>query len=157
MSHSLGKLLPEKVSQDLDFNNRKRENSAILLLTVDPEGYPHVALLSPYQVVVSKTGSLYMAVHKGTRTQVSIEKGGTCTLVLQAAPGVFYMKFKTRAVRGWDQDVNEVLYFLDLRETLEDVSEMAPFISELRFEVKNISEKYQGGFEKIREYVLSHP
>ena len=156
MSTSYGDRLPQKAIDFLHFNNRSRKNSAIFLVTADPDGFPHVALLSPYQVVDGSDNELYLAVHKGTRSQQFLHTHMKGTLILQLQPAVEYLKISVHEASGWDSRNDEVLYRAVPTEVLEDYSDKAPFVSELLFGQKNIYEHYKAGFEKTAEYITSH-
>ena len=155
MSTSYGKRLPEKAVEFLHFNNRNRKNSAIFLVTTDQDGYPHVALLSPYQVVTTSEQELFLAVHKGTRSQHYLHTQMKGTIILQMQPAVEYLKISVREEQGWVSENEDVLYRAVPSEVLEDYSDKAPFISELLFDQKNIYEHYKAGFERTVEYMKS--
>ena len=155
MSTSHGNRLPEKVVDFLHFNNKIRKNSAIFLITSDQDGYPHVALLSPYQVVAGSEQELYIAVHKGTRSQQYLNIQMKGTLILQMQPAVEYLKISVHEEQGWVSRNDDVLYRAVPTEILEDYSDRAPFISELLFDQKNIYGHYKAGFERAVAYIIS--
>lgn len=156
MSTSLGNKLPDRLVKFLENENLKRKNSAIFLVTSDPEGYPHIALLSPYQVVIKDSRTLFIAVHKGTRSQKFLEHEGKATMIVQLQPAVEYIKFQIARADDWGSEKMDSLYVATPTEILEDYSDKAPFTSELEFDEKKIVDAYREGFHKMREYILKH-
>lgn len=156
MSTSYGNTLPGKFIEALGAENAERRNSAIFILSSDREGFPHVALLSPYQVVASGAGKLLIAVHEGTRTQQYLEDSMKATIIVQLEPAVEYVKCRLEKVHDWNPGTGEALYAASIHEVLEDYSDKAPFVSELLFDQNNIFTQYSAGFQNIRKYALSH-
>lgn len=155
MSVSLGKVLTSKALDLLHYDNTERRNSAILILTVDRGHFPHVALLSPYQVVAASPHRLYLAVHRGTHTHGLLGKEMRTTLVIQVEPAVEYIKCNLQAAKDWEHNTDD-LYLASPSDILEDYSEKAPFLSELRFDTKRIYDAYRTEFNDITSYIKSH-
>lgn len=153
MSTSLGNRLPDRLLNYLHWKNPERNNSAIFFLTVDQTGGPHVALLSPFQVVTVQPDLFLLAVHRGTQSQRFLEKEKRGTLIVQLQPAVLYVKFRTEEVTGWESIMDNVLYRAEPVETLEDSSEKVPFISELKFDSSEIIDIYTTAFREIVEYI----
>ncbi len=156
MSKSLGNSLPARMLDYLHVGNSQRDNTVIFLLTSDPSGFPHVALLSPFQVVTTSDSEFLLAVHKGTNSQHYLDEIRKATLIIQASPSVDYVKFQAERVEGWVSRKDEVLYRARPVDVLEDYSEMAPYVSQLKFDPKEILEDYSAGFEEIKGYITSH-
>ena len=155
MSKSLGKQLPPKVFDLLSYANKERKNLAIFLLVRDEEDYPHVALFSPFQVVASGPGTVYVGIHTGSRTQGFIKKWRKVTLVIQGEPEIYYVNCNASEVLDWSDPVDE-LYRLESTEALEDYSDTAPFTSELKFDAANVLPFYSEEFEYISKYAEEH-
>ena len=156
MSTSFGDKLTKRILDYLHFDKEKRDNTVIFLLTGDDDGFPHVALLSPFQVVTSGENEFFLTVYKGTRSQQFLHKNGRGTLILQADPALNYIKFKVREIDGWLSRRGELLYGATPTEVLEDYSDKAPYLSQLKFEPKEIVDDYSAGFQEIREYIMTH-
>lgn len=153
MSDSLGNRLPDRLLQTLHWENPERKNSAIFILTVDETDRPHVALLSPFQVVTVRPELFYLAVHRGTRSQQFLERQKKGTLIVQLQPAVQYIKFKVNEIPEWESIMDNVLYAAEPVEVLEDSSEKVPFISELKFDSSEIIEIYTTAFREIADYI----
>lgn len=153
MSDSLGNRLPDRLLKALHWENPERKNSAFFILTVDETGHPHVALLSPFQVVAASPDLFYLAIHRGTRSQKFLEDQKKGTLIVQLQPAVQYIKFKASVVPKWESIMDNVLYAAEPIEVLEDSSEKVPFISELKFDSSEIIDIYTTAFREIADYI----
>lgn len=156
MSTSFGNKLPPRVLNYLHFEKSVRDNTVIFMLTGDPNGFPHVAMLSPFQVVTAGEDEFFLAVHNGTKSQKYLHDSGKGTIILQADPAVDYIKFSIEEIDGWRSHKDEVLYRATPIEVLEDYSEKVPYPSQLKFDSKEILDDYKLGFEEIREYIRNH-
>lgn len=155
MSRSLGNSLPPELHGTLSHNNSSRQNLAIFLVVSDDDDYPHVALLSPYQVVASNPAEVYIGIHAGTRTEGFLQKRNKALLIIQAGPAVVYAKCVTSRIKDWE-DTKDALYSASFFDVLEDYSESAPFVSQLSFLEKNVMAYYSAEFGKLSKYVSSH-
>lgn len=156
MSTSFGNRLPQRIVNYLNVENESRDNTVIFFLTSDEEGLPHVALLSPFQVVVTGETEMFVSVHIGTKSQQNVQRDLKGTLILQADPAVNYIKFKAEFIEEWESKRNEVLYRIEPLEVLQDYSEKVPYLSQLKFDSTEIIEDYFAGFVEIRDYIKSH-
>ena len=156
MSKSLGRSLPPKLYEQLRHDNPKRQNTAIFLVVRDDDGFPHAALLSPYQVVAPGPGRVYVGIHGGSRTEGYLRKSSIATLIVQVEPAVYYIKCSATMAMEWEHPKDR-LYRLEVSNVLEDYSESAPFISELRFSERNVIAPYSEEFENIRRYASENP
>ncbi len=160
MSQNLGNRLPEKTFKSLKFTNESRKNSAIFLLTEDSESFPHVALLSAYQVVAVNRSKLLVAVHSTSRSCGFLATEGKGTLILQLEPAVQYVKcsFAESGDKGYSSgEHGEKLFVATPTEILEDYSDKAPFVSELRFDETNTFGPYSEGFGRLRKIAETDP
>lgn len=156
MSTSLGNFLPKRILDYLNYRNDRRDNSVIFILTTDENGFSHVAMLSPYQVVASSEKELYFTMYEGTKSQKYLQDAGRGTLIVQADPSVDYIKFQCVQIRGWKSRRDELLYKAAPIDVLEDYHEEVPYPSRLRFDTKTILQDYTLGFEEIRHYIANH-
>ncbi len=151
MSRSLGKELPDELYGYLEDKNPERENVAIFVVVRDDDDRPHVALLSPYQVVAPNRHRIYAAIHVGSRTENFMDKWKNVTLIFQLMPAVFYIKCRMEKVSEWEDPVDE-LYSAEIIDVLKDYSATAPFTSDLRFDPKVVRESYEEEFHLISKF-----
>lgn len=152
MSVPLGKRLPENVLEKLIFSREKRDNTAIFLLTVNNGDSPHVALLSPYQVVAQNHERLLLLVHRKSRSQVLLRSKGRCSLVIQDLPGVLYLDLNVKRDNSWDEE-EEALYSASITGISRDYSEKSPLISDIRFREDDVRDEYQKSFDRLVSHI----
>ena len=152
MSVSIGTRLPDNVVENLIFSKENRDNSVIFLLTVDQNEFPHVALLSPYQVVAQNHEKLFLLVYRKSRSQVLLRSRGRCTLILQDLPSVLYIVLNVKRVNSWEEN-DEALYSASIVDISRDYSEKSPLISDLRFQEENVKGHYQHSFGMLRAHI----
>lgn len=153
MSNPLGNLLTPEIMDRLGSQNTDRANSVIFLLTVDGGKFPHAAMLSPYQVVAAGPDRLLISIHRGTSSQRLLDSERRATLILQAEPRVFYVRIEISGEISWDMAEKLALYSAMPVEVLEDYSDAAPMVSELRFSAEKVGEPYQREFEEILKHI----
>jgi hypothetical protein len=97
MSRQLGNKLPESLLSLLDAHDlSSRAGKAILITTIDAQGWPHPALLSYGEVVAIDARRLRVATYRSSRTSENIRRSGHLTLCLIETGMAYYLK--TRAV-----------------------------------------------------------
>ncbi|HLH85501.1 MAG TPA: hypothetical protein VKU79_01385 [Thermoplasmataceae archaeon] len=144
MSKPLGSKLPGDIITLLSCNNDPKD-SVVALATADQAGFPHFALLSPYQVIAPGESTLYVAVYDGTASCSNLLRTSHGTLLLFHGGGAYYIKGSFVEHGKIESSANhtlEVVFRVQLREVLLDRSEIAPIISEPRFSVKNVRDAY---------------
>ncbi len=152
MSESVGTRLPESVMEKLLSSNENRENTVIFLLTVGNSEYPHVALLSPYQVVAHNHEKLFLLIYRKSRSQVLLRSKGRCTLIIQDLPATLYLELNVKRVNSWEDD-DQALYSASIVDISRDYAEKSPLTSELRFSEEKVKDTYQDSFKRIREHI----
>jgi hypothetical protein len=97
MSRELGNELPATLLSLLDGSDLPaRIGKAILITTVDAQGWAHPALLSYGEVVAIDARTLRLATYGGSRTTSNLRRSGRLTLCLIEAGMAYYVK--TRAL-----------------------------------------------------------
>lgn len=135
-----------------------RENCAIMLITSDESGYPNVALLSPYQVVAPSDKSVFVSIYSGSNSCKFLENEKKGTLVIQTIPGLTYLKCgfefigETFQITGSERKV----FVSDHFQSLIDVSDIAPFLQELRFEQSALKSTYKEEFKKLSRIAVDY-
>ncbi len=148
MSENLGKSLPNSIYSLLSKDNRNRENSVIFILTMDREGFPHVAMLSPYQICAAETNSFVFSIYSASSSCNNLKRDRRSTLIIQADEGVYYVKCETFPVDPNPEnriDGHSIFRSSNLFIAF-DHSEKAPIVSETRFLDSNIRERYTAEF-----------
>jgi hypothetical protein len=163
MTESLGNNLPKECVSALSLERTVRENSIILLLTVDEEGFPRVCLLSPYQVICASSHEIFFEVYQRSQTEKNLNRQGESTFVFPESIGLLYVRGRAnKLVPGQarpkpnDEKLKmppQSLFHFTIEEVLRDVSSKAPIISQLKFDTSTIGSDYQLSFEEMRKKV----
>ncbi len=94
MSTDLGSHLPSDLAAALQ--DPALENVAVPVVTVDRQGFPHVALLSFLEICPHRHERLAFFLPPGSRTAGFLQKSGQCTLLFATESFVFYLKGTVR-------------------------------------------------------------
>ena len=114
VARNVGTEIPDRIIAEIRKDPPVSE--AVPLISVDPEGYPHVALLSYFELFL-QDGSLGFFVHEGSRTGRFLKSGRRCTLLFVNRDYVVYVKGRAR----WKGDRESCSMFrLRVEAVLED-------------------------------------
>ncbi|OWP56848.1 MAG: hypothetical protein B2I17_03555 [Thermoplasmatales archaeon B_DKE] len=156
MSSKLGNKIPKNIVDSLESSRTGREGSVIFLITTDPDGFPHIALLSPYQVIIEDESTIYFSLYKRSSSHDFLIRNKKFTLIIQDLPALLYLKCQIISFGNSLEEINDESHqFFKAKTTavLMDVSDRAPLISELLFETKGIKDEYNSEFLGLSEFV----
>ncbi|TAJ92966.1 hypothetical protein EPO44_14020 [bacterium] len=155
MSQLLGRDLPEEL-----FNRLKGENvaskigKAIVIVTVDDQGWAHPAMLSYYEVVAKNRSRIDLAVGKTSATAKNLKRTGKITLLVTDSGMNYYLKGNGREVRESMEEVPFMsLFRVELEQLLEDQEPDAVITSGVTFtrpQKKEVSEIVEKIFQGVR-------
>jgi len=95
MSRELDSRLPRQLVQEL---TRTTPNlNAVLLISTDPRGFPHVSLLS-YSELIFEEAILHFFLTNSSRSVKYLEVSGRCTLFFVRRNFVYYVKARVNKV-----------------------------------------------------------
>ncbi len=121
MSQLLGKQLTEELFERLKGENvASKLGKAIVLVTLDENGWAHPAMLSYYEVVAKDRSRIDLAIGKTSTTGENLRRTGKITLLITDSGINYYLKGSAR----------------ELRESMEGV----PFMSLFRVEIEHLLE-----------------
>jgi Pyridoxamine 5'-phosphate oxidase len=93
VSRSLGPHLPDALLARLMAPDpASRPGEALVLVTLDPYGRPHPALVSYAELLALDTARIRLALHAGTRSATHLAESGRATLVVADAELNLYVK-----------------------------------------------------------------
>jgi hypothetical protein len=93
MSKLVGDVLPDDLYQRLLGNDLEQNaEKVILLATVDEGGWPHLAMLSYFEVIAKDQRNLRVATYNGSRTTRNMRANGKATLSIIDERTVYYVK-----------------------------------------------------------------
>lgn len=86
-------MLPETLAARLSGRDLSSvADQAIIVCTVDDQGFPHVALLSYFEVLATDRRTVRIATYRDSRTTDNARRAGKATLVLVDAHVAYYIK-----------------------------------------------------------------
>jgi hypothetical protein len=97
--------------------------TAIVLVTVDPLGWPHPALLSYAELLALDASRLRLALHAGSRASRHLRESGRTTLVFADAELCLYVKAEGVALPAAGGVPELARFALVVRDVLEDRAE----------------------------------
>jgi hypothetical protein len=124
VARSLGPRLPDALlGRLIDPDPAARPGEAIVLVTVDPYGCPHPALVSYAELLALDPARVRLALHAGTRSSRHLTDAGRATLVFADAELTLYVKVDAVALPAAAAHPALARFELVVREVLADRAE----------------------------------
>ncbi len=159
MSKLLGKVITEELLGRLSGKDiGSKEGKALIIVTVDDQGWAHPAVLSYYEIVAKSEDRIDIAVGKTSTTGKNLRRTGKITLLVTDAGVNYYVKGDARETR---ESLGAVpfmsLFRVEVAQLLEDQEPGSPITSGLTFirpEKTEFSEVSEKVFQAVREEPL---
>ena len=90
---------------------------AVPLVSIDTQGFPHVALLSYFELIY-QNGSLFFFLDSASRSAAFLKERGRSVLVFVESDFVYYVKGRSRIVTQYD---SQSIFQLRITSVREDV------------------------------------
>lgn len=156
MSKLLGKELTEELFSRLKGDDiTSKTGKAIVIVTVDENGWAHPAMLSYYEVVAKDRSRIDLAIGKTSTTAKNLRRTGKITLLATDSGMNYYLKGNGCEVRESMEEVPFMsLFRVELEQLLEDQEPDAVITSGVTFsrprkrEVSRIVEKIFDGVRR---------
>jgi hypothetical protein len=100
-----------------------RPGEALVLVTLDPFGRPHPALVSHAELLALDTGRIRLALHAGTRSATHLAESGRGTLIVADAELNLYVKADATALAPAPGHPALARFELQVRDVLADRAE----------------------------------
>jgi hypothetical protein len=157
LTENIGKELPKNCFEILSPSSTPRKNLVIPLITVDETDFPHICLLSPFQIVAMASSEIYLMVYPSSHTRRNLDRTGRATLLIPELTGLLYVKGKLQYLREIDvsNDSSQCLYLMRILQVALDKSETAPINSNMTFDASIIGSHYQKSFEAMVKQIVS--
>lgn len=97
MSTQLGSTLPPALRDRLAGAAPAFGNTAVPICTIDPDGFPHPAMVTGDDVAAPAPDRLRVVLYAGTRTAKHLAENGLITLLFVDEHGVHYVKARADA------------------------------------------------------------
>ena len=96
---------PPPVAHYLDGTNLLQKTQALRLSTLDPDGWPHAALLSAGDMLILPSGRLRFVIFPKSTTTANLMRDGRLTVSLALDEGIWDMRLKARRLAHTSPDV----------------------------------------------------
>ncbi len=155
MSQFLGKELTTELFERLKgMDVGSKAGKAIVIVTVDDQGWAHPAMLSYYEVVAKDRSRIDLAIGKTSTTAKNLRGTGKITLLVTDSGVNCYLKGSAREIRESMEGVSFMsLFRVELEKVLEDQEPDAAIISGVTFsrpQKKEASELAEKIFAELR-------
>jgi hypothetical protein len=101
MSKVVGNKLPADLYQRLAGNNlQSHAEKAIVICTVDVNGWPHPAMLSYFEVIAKDDRNIRLAVYGDTTTTNNMRRNGKLSMVIVDERVAYYIKGTVEELAG---------------------------------------------------------
>ena len=155
MSQLLGRELTGELFQRLKGDDvASQAGKAIVIVTVDDQGWAHPAMLSYYEVVAKDRSRIDLAVGKSSTTAKNLRRTGKITLLLTDHGVNYYLKGSAREIRDSMAGVPFMsLFRVGVEHLLEDQEPDAVITSGVTFQrpqKKEVGEIVEKVFQGLR-------
>lgn len=158
MSRLVGKELTQGLFDRLNGEEvASQAGKAIILVTVDENGWAHPAMLSYYEVVAKDRSKIDLAIGKSSTTARNLKRTGKITLLITDSGVNYYLKGKAREIKESMAGVPFMsLYRVELEQIFEDQEPDARITSGVTFH-RPQEERTNEMIEKIFQGVRAEP
>jgi len=155
MSQFLGKELTKELFERLKgMDVGSKAGKAIVIVTVDEQGWAHPAMLSYYEVVAKDRSRIDLAIGKTSTTAKNLRGTGKITLLITDSGVNCYLKGSAREIRESMEGVSFMsLFRVEPEQVLEDQEPDAVITSGVTFsrpQKKEVGEIVEKIFQGIR-------
>lgn len=106
----------------------------ILLSVVDPEGWAHFAMLSPWELAAKSPGRILLLLYESSRTTYNIWTNGKLTLAIINPALSYYVFCFAHPLPALEEAPGQALFELKVDQVLEDLAPTATILTGLTFE-----------------------
>jgi Pyridoxamine 5'-phosphate oxidase len=123
LSRLVGKALSNSLIDHLARNPKEEEGKAVLLMTSDLGGWPHVAILSSWEVFAHDKKNIRVATYATSNTTENMRRERKATLVVVDKGRMYYIKTRATIVKDHlESDASNAL--LNLKVQMVSVDSM---------------------------------
>jgi hypothetical protein len=152
MSRLLGKELPDSLLEYLGGKIARQARNVILVVTVDPEGWPHVAMLSHWEVLARDKRNIRMATYASSSTTANLQRTGKTTLVITYGGTTYYIKTTAALLlRNRSGDQSNCIFNLTVDKVLQDELQGTEIATGITYSEKGGAEPHRLVYEELRK------
>lgn len=158
MSRLLGKVLTDELFDRLKgIDLGSKGGKAIVIVTVDEQGWSHPAMLSYYEVVAKDRSRIDLAIGRSSTTAKNLRRTGKITILVTDSGVNYYIKGDSREIRGSMEAASFMsLFRVKVGQILEDQEPDAAITSGVTFS-RPAKKEVNEMIEKIFQEVLREP
>jgi len=135
MSSELGPRLPDDLVAFLRATEPPDKFRLVVpLTTLDADGWPRHALLSPWEIVARDASRLRLLVYDSSRTSANLARDGRLSLLFLGPAWSLYVFAQARLVGPLEGAPGETLFEAEVRLVVEDVLASARLTSAVTYE-----------------------
>jgi Pyridoxamine 5'-phosphate oxidase len=127
------KTAPAEVARYLDGTDLSAKTQALRLSTVDTEGWPHAALLSAGDMIVTSSGRIRFGIFPQSATAANLARDGRLTLTLALDGGLWELQLRARPLARSTRDVPLAFFEAEVEATRTHVASDASLTSGITF------------------------
>ena len=116
------KTVPAEVAGYIDGTDLPAKTQALRLSTVDAEGWPHAALLSAGDMVVTSSGRIRLGIFPQSATAANLARDGRLTLTLAIDGGLWELRLRARPLARSTRDVPLAFFEAEVETTRTHVA-----------------------------------
>lgn len=147
--HQLGAALSELLSGQ---NLKDKQGEAMMLLTTDEDGWPHVAMISVGEIAALEDGSLRIGLWPGTATSSNIRRTGKATLAVFYSGSAHYVRLALSPLTASSESAYpRDRYAAEVVAAKEDKAKYADIISGVTIRLKEPEEVIARWQETVRD------
>ncbi len=158
MSRLLGKVLTEDLFDRLSGGDLgSKGGKAIVIVTVDEQGWSHPAMLSYYEVVAKDRSRIDLAIGKSSTTAKNLRRTGKITILVTDNGVNYYLKGEAREIRESMEAASFMsLFRVEMGQILEDQEPDAAITSGVTYS-RPVKKEVNEMVEKIFQEILREP
>lgn len=147
--------MPAALRERLDGRHlRARMGRAHLVVTVDPQGRPHPALLSHGELLATAPGELRVATYRSSGTASNLRRGGQFTLCFVDEGMAYYVKGRAEELPPMPDFPKLARFRVAVEQVLEDYSSAevegeARILGGIAFSVGAATEAWLADWERL--------
>jgi flavin reductase (DIM6/NTAB) family NADH-FMN oxidoreductase RutF len=115
----VGNELPAGLYDRLSANARRNRGKVILILTVDSKGWPHIAMLSHWEVLARDRKNVGIATYASSNTSKNLRRTGKTTIVVTDRKMAYYVKGMA-SPEGLHRSTSNRIFNVRVKQVLED-------------------------------------
>lgn len=125
--------IPDSVARYLDGTDLLAKTQALRLSTVDPDGWPHAALLSAGDMVMVPSGKIRFALFPKSTVTSNLDREGRLTIALSLDGGICELRLRSRRLPHSTPDVPLAFFEAEVKTVRQHVAPYATVTGGVEF------------------------